>query len=140
MREGDWYCKGCNFLLFANKKFCRKCKLDKNGNPCKVLQKKRPNDWHCKGCGFLIYESKNKCIKCNMDKEGNTLDDETKIKNGDLCTICCSQPKNTIFMHKNNNDAHQMCCYACASHIFTTTKKCPMCMQEIDKIIKIYKS
>ena len=135
MRPGDWRCKGCNFLLFADKNHCYKCNLDRNGNK---IQKKRQGDWYCKGCNFLIYASKNSCVKCNMDKNGNPLDDEDKIKDDNLCTICFSQPKNTIFLHKDSNDAHQICCYACAYNVKDTNGKCPMCMQLIDKIIKVY--
>lgn len=137
--SGDWYCKGCGFKLFANKTHCYKCRLDRNGNPLPGSQN-RAGDWKCNGCGFLIYSSKDRCTKCNMDKNGNPLDDDTKIADDNLCSICFSQPKNTIFMHEEGNDAHQSCCYACAHQIFTTTKKCPMCMKKVKQVIKIYKT
>ena len=96
-------------------------------------------NWNCKGCNFRIYGHKTECIKCNLDRHGNLIDVSDKVDEVDddkLCIICMMQPKNSIFLH--GTDAHNSCCYACASKIMDTTKNCPICRQKIEKIIKIY--
>jgi E3 ubiquitin-protein ligase Mdm2 len=86
-----------------------------------------------------VHGSKDKCIKCNMDRDGNSLD-TSDIEDDNLCVICLTQPKNTLFLHAKSNDGHQSCCYECAHKIFTTSKKCPICRQTIKNIYKIFKS
>ena len=139
----DWKCKGCGFLLFASKDKCSKCNIDRHGNK---IQTKRDGDWNCPGCGFLLFATKKKCYKCNMDRDGNPLDkkgniikDDDSVTDDKLCIICYTQPKNTIFLHEGKGDAHQLCCYACASQIFNSgNKKCPLCHQKVQQIIKVY--
>lgn len=152
----DWKCKGCGFLLFASKNKCFKCGLDRYGNKVETINTSalsgyvgnntRQADWNCPGCGFLIFGSKKKCFKCDMDRDGNALnkkgniikDDDDSLTDDQTCIICLTQPRNTIFLHEGKGDAHQLCCYACASQVFKGNKKCPMCRQNIQQIIKVY--
>jgi hypothetical protein len=132
-RAGDWNCKGCGFLLYASKASCFKCKLNRKGD--KVVQK-RAGDWNCKGCGFLLYASKTSCFKCNLDKEGRSVKDFDNMKDDDLCIVCFSNPKNSVFIH--GDEAHQSCCYACANQIKNKDNKCPLCRKTIDSVIKVF--
>jgi hypothetical protein len=130
----EWNCKGCGFLIFRSKDKCNKCNLGRNGN--KVIPTRRVGDWICKGCNNLIFAKKNKCFKCNIDKLGNIGIDGNIAKDDNECIICYDNPKNTMFIHGLN--AHQICCFNCATKISKTSNKCPLCQQTITQIIRVY--
>ena len=147
--DDDWYCKGCNFRIFASKSKCFKCNLDRYGNKVGKNKPTHPGDWRCSGCNFLLFASKKKCYKCNIDRHGNVVlppekkeskkeENEDESTENKLCAVCWTQPKNTVIIHENGRDGHQCCCYLCANKLFNSTRKCPLCNQKIKLVVKVY--
>lgn len=66
-KPGDWYCPQCRGLIFASKKMCFKCKVDRNGQKQNV---NKIGDWICKACGDYQFARNSKCRKCNAPKRG----------------------------------------------------------------------
>jgi len=53
----------------------------------------------------------------------------------DLCTICFLRTKTSAFVHKKV--AHFCCCYSCGSKILRRNGRCPICRENILKVVKI---
>jgi hypothetical protein len=48
------------------------------------------------------------------------------------CIICMSNEKNTVFA----TCGHYVCCEECSDVIYKTTRKCPMCRNKIESVVK----
>src|ERR1700744_824474 len=66
-KPGDWYCAGCNMLIFASKDKCFKCGTLKKDSQQTTPTIKSP-DWNCLNCQVLVFGSKNNCFKCGTPK------------------------------------------------------------------------
>jgi len=91
MRPGDWLCFDCNYVNFASRKECNRCKTKKPDNygapiapmmkdmygmpPQRLDQQKevRPNDWECPDCNVSNFENRDACFKCNIPKPENAI-------------------------------------------------------------------
>ncbi len=162
-RVGDWNCPQCNGLIFARNNHCRKCNVDKTGNP---VSNKRAGDWNCPQCNGLIFARNNHCRKCNVDKTGNPVSNKRAgdwncpncavmifaskdrcfkcnfqkadlyLTTDTLCVICQDRPRSATFIH--DDDAHFVTCYPCGLQIFESTRECPLCRKSITHVIKTY--
>ncbi|CAG9856479.1 unnamed protein product [Phyllotreta striolata] len=56
----------------------------------------------------------------------------------ELCIICNSAPKDSIFLH--TRFGHQCCCYKCAKRTLHMMKRCPICNMPVNKVIKIFQA
>lgn len=98
-KPGDWYCPQCRGLIFASKKMCLKCKVDRNGQKQNL---KKIGDWICKACGDYQFARNSKCRKCNAPKTGHSAPQINK-KPGDWnCPKC-----------DDHNFAKNMACRKC---------------------------
>jgi len=116
MRPGDWYCPKCNGLIFKNKTFCYKCKVDKHGKQLSnndSSNNMRPGDWNCPKCNGHIFKSKQFCYKCKVDKHGKQ---SFSLSTGDWN------------------------CSKCGDHQFARNQQCRMCKTPRDKSDKSDKS
>ena len=53
---------------------------------------------------------------------------------GEMCVVCLTQPRNASFVH--GETGHQVCCLSCADKWRATKKKCPVCREKIQMVIK----
>lgn len=77
VRDGDWYCKDCNFHNFARRDTCHECGGAK-GEP-EVAEKRGrslPGDWLCDGCGENNFARRTKCFRCSAEKAEEAEVDE----------------------------------------------------------------
>jgi predicted RNA-binding Zn-ribbon protein involved in translation (DUF1610 family) len=89
MRPGDWYCPICKELMFANKRVCLKCKVDKHGVSQNLTQKY--GDWNCPRCNDIQFSRNTLCRKCGCPKNSIIQDtDKSFVKSGDWNCPNCS--------------------------------------------------
>lgn len=62
----------------------------------------------------------------------------TFSESSELCIMCNSAPKDSIFLH--TNIGHQCCCYRCAKRTLHTFKRCPICNRSVNKVIRIFQA
>jgi len=60
---------------------------------------------------------------------------DSSIGRDDLCRICFLRTKTSAFVHKKV--AHFCCCYSCGSKILRRHGRCPICRENILKVVKI---
>lgn len=61
---------------------------------------------------------------------------KSKSDNNGECIMCCSAPKDGVFVH--STALHLCCCYKCAVKIFNEQKRCPICKCKVNNVQKIY--
>ena len=151
----DWNCPKCNMKVFASKKFCFKCRVDKEGNIVSTLEgisgfEMKTGDWNCPACGDYQFARNKACRKCRTPKSllnnnvtitnienterttvGNEEDDNT-------CRICWDQPSNMLLLHEDGKDGHKCCCQDCAAILIAGGKDCPICRKEVIDSIRVY--
>lgn len=54
----------------------------------------------------------------------------------ELCIMCNSNPKNSIFLH--GRIAHMCCCYKCAIRTWGMNKRCPVCNCKVRNVVKVF--
>lgn len=100
-KNGDWDCKSCGSIVFANKWVCFKCKAARpeeaeataeeaaeTGDAGRGKGKGKTRlagDWDCVSCGKLNFMSRTTCFKCNthkLAKETPGAVDETQVSSG----------------------------------------------------------
>ncbi|XP_018327503.1 uncharacterized protein LOC108738540 [Agrilus planipennis] len=54
----------------------------------------------------------------------------------ELCIVCNSQPKNSIFLH--GKTGHMCCCYRCAVRTWHACKSCPICKMKVQNVVKVF--
>ena len=143
--ENYWNCISCNYHNKGTRTHCNRCRVAK--------QIRNPGDWNCLACDQLLPLSRDRCDDCGITKNGlpipqqnesqtsssstveNTSAENTSAENttAELCSICLTNPKNSIFLH--GDTAHQAACYTCARQC---NNRCPLCRQNVDKVIKLY--
>lgn len=57
-------------------------------------------------------------------------------ENRELCIMCNTNPKNSIFLH--GNIAHMCSCYKCAMRTWGTNKRCPVCNCKVRNVVKVF--
>jgi len=166
MNRSDWWCKNCNFKIYASKSSCSKCGVTRYGQ-----QNSRQEDWWCKTCNFKVFGSKPCCSKCGGTKnQQNTVvvpvlaSNEESVIGGNVTQVAVgytpagnvtyrsvivpapSQPveeaKKCVICFDADPDSllmpckHLNLCYECA--IQCMEKGCPTCRTDIDSIVKVY--
>jgi len=150
VRKGDWRC--CGEVQFASRSSCRRCGKDKPAGADQEVNKKRKvspethsgvaralitfrkGDWLCRKCHDHQFAKNAFCRKCGdsrparEDEAGNDIDDP--------CAICFDRIKNAGFLH--GGDIHVLSCKECADGLKAEGKKCPMCRQEIEKVLRVF--
>ncbi len=150
-RPGDWVCPGCDFLCYASKTECSKCKIKKvdvlNGtidsnNPNEPTNEptKREGDWDCDKCGKFQFARNKFCRDCGNPKDGDVVIVDTgDTGDGDdnditECVVCMDAASNTMLLH--GDTGHTCVCESCAVILVGNDSNCPMCRQSIDKYVR----
>lgn len=138
--QNYWNCSSCNYHNKGTRSHCNRCK--------RIKQSRTPGDWNCLSCDQLLPPYRDRCTDCNITREGVPLpaplsvstpeetepnNQTTTVVSEELCTICLTNRKNSIFLH--GVTAHQGACYECASRC---NNVCPLCRQRVDRVIKLY--
>lgn len=141
VRDGDWKCTHCgDFPQFARNTQCRKCKTPKPVSadvpsaaaPSTERPKQtQPGDWICKDCGDLQFASRSQCRKCGQSKPASDDADATTV-----CLVCFAAIRNASFLH--GDSTHTVCCVQCAEAIMARGGTCPLCRQQIERLIKSF--
>lgn len=76
------------------------------------------------GFSFIIKSYKNYIIKTIVNLPATE---------NDSCSMCVTNRRNSFFLH--GDTAHQVSCYDCA---LKCGELCPLCRQEVDKIVRLY--
>jgi len=129
---------------FCKKKFEKKTK--KTSWTCIGCPAPKPTwGWYCVECWRSRQEwlPKRKKLPYKTRRQRNKLREsrvnvDVQYTNSELCLFCCTQPKNTSFIH--GKTGHQVCCYACAKNHWKKKATCPLCRLKIEKIVKIFTS
>lgn len=87
----------------------------------------------------------------SVSKSQERLSDKGEVNEGDdslarkcstfpeykeLCIMCNSNPKNSIFLH--GRIAHMCCCYKCAIRTWGLNKRCPVCNCKVRNVVKVF--
>lgn len=54
----------------------------------------------------------------------------------EMCIICNSTPKNSVFLH--GRIAHMCCCYRCAMKTWKKLKRCPICNRIVSNVVRVF--
>ncbi|XP_066945778.1 RNA-binding protein cabeza-like isoform X3 [Macrobrachium rosenbergii] len=113
-KPGDWDCPNCQFLNFASRSMCFKCRTPKDsdgfGSGGRVgggMREMRPGDWACPKCQFHNFSSRGMCYKCNSPREGGR-----SVGGG---------------MDRNNMRPGDWECNSCQFHNFASRDQCFKC-------------
>lgn len=127
MKPGDWFCPKCKGHIFASKKYCRICNIDKNGVAGNSTT--RTDGWICPNtsCRDFQFNRNTHCRKCNTQKplHLHTTKKHTALQNkiGDwLCPSCaahqfakntecykCKSPKPNSSQSTNDDNDDKLC-------------------------------
>ena len=83
-----------------------------------------------------IWREKSGKTKLRKGSKKKKTDENTMMGNVGDCLGGCEKHKNTAFLHRNT--AHLVGCYSCAKKMYSTSPMCPLCKQNIERIIKIF--
>lgn len=141
--QNYWNCVSCNYHNKNTREVCFRCQT--------VKQTRNPGDWNCLMCDRILSVNLDRCLQCNMTRDGvsipeydnnsSNLNEEeitteptmSSDPSSQLCIICLTNQKNSIFLH--GSTAHQGACYECATRC---NNVCPLCRQRIDRVVKLY--
>lgn len=60
------------------------------------------------------------------------------IENEDLsCVVCMENPRNSVIIH--GESGHEICCLSCAKKLKQKNQGCPICRQQIENVVKVFK-
>lgn len=77
----------------------------------------------------------------NINSENkDSLKDQFVVKadTKEHCITCTVRKIDGIFAH--GSTAHASCCYKCATKIWKTTKRCPVCNRRVSSVFRLYAS
>lgn len=147
-----WNCVFCNYHNKNTRNRCFRCQT--------IKQTRNLGDWNCLMCDRILSVNLDRCLQCNITRDGvpipeyssnssnsNNLNEEeitveqtelaepteSSDPSSQLCTICLTNQKNSIFLH--GSTAHQGACYECATRC---NNVCPLCRQRVDRVVKLY--
>ena len=72
-----------------------------------------------------------KTLRCD---EVDTPERRTEEFPADMCVVCREWPRDASIVHEGTG--HQVCCFTCANKLKSTKRKCPVCRQKIQMVIK----
>jgi hypothetical protein len=110
-----WNCISCNYHNKGTRTVCFRCRETRDSLPISIPQTESE----------LVSESTTNLT----EQTENSIESSTD----NLCTICLTNRRNSIFLH--GNTAHQGACYQCARRC---NNVCPLCRQRVDRVVRLY--
>ena len=122
-REGDWDCPKCKSIVFKSKKYCIKCKIDKDG--LKAPFNSQYNDWRCLSCNDLQFAKNYNCRKCGTPKHKEGSNKPINLEN----TIIEPDANHNAYNTKTGFviKLGDWLCPMCGDHQFAKNTKCRKC-------------
>lgn len=87
MKPGDWHCPTCNYLCYASRDSCPRCRTpapERNSNHSGVQARRLPGDWDCDRCRFHNYAFRPQCMKCGALKQNSLSNSSSSSFENDL--------------------------------------------------------
>lgn len=137
-RENDWWCRTCEFKIFASKSHCGKCGTPKPAGVPAAPLPVRQGDWTCGLCRVNNFARRTHCFKCQrprsvaplVEQAGSTAVDNNASDASRSCVVCLDSDITSVLQPCG----HACACEACARLL----EKCPMCRGSVQRYTRFY--